>query len=98
MRALLKNPRDERFHPIVVPNELNTLQELVGGGYIETVTVATDACIICNEEGRIKGLEPNCEFLGIDFVGPILIVGCDEEGNFTDCPWSVTMANGGIDG
>lgn len=33
-----------------VPNTLEALQGLVGG-YIETVTVATDAVIICNEEG-----------------------------------------------
>lgn len=37
-----------------VPNTLEALQGLVGG-YIETVTVATDAAIICNEEGRLSG-------------------------------------------
>ena len=38
-----------------VPNELAALQEVVGG-YIETVTVASDLVIICNEEGRLQGL------------------------------------------
>ena len=95
MRALVKNPGDEGFRQIVVPNDLHTLQQLVDG-YIETVTFASDACVICNEEGRLKGLEHNCTFLGIDFVGTILIVGVDEA-DFTDCPMSVTMANGGIE-
>ncbi|WP_302645006.1 DUF3846 domain-containing protein [Dysosmobacter sp.] len=45
------------------------------GGYIETVTFASDAVVICNEEGRLQGLPHNCTFLGVDFVGPILIVG-----------------------
>lgn len=55
----------------------NTLKELQAcvGGYIETVTLATDAVIICNEEGRLLGLPHNCEFLGIGFCGPVLVTG-----------------------
>ena len=63
---------------IDIPNTLEALQEKVGG-YIETVTFATDACIICNEEGRLMGLPYNCDLLGVTFVGPILIVGIDGE-------------------
>lgn len=94
MKALLKGTQDDGFREIVIPNDLHVLQQLVGG-YIETVTFATDAAIICNEEGRLHGLEHNCSYLGVDFVGPILIVGVDGD-EFTDCPMSVTMANGGI--
>lgn len=65
-----------------VPNTLEALQELVGG-YIETVTVATDAAIICNEEGRLIGLEPNCTLLGVHFVGSIVVAGVEGE-EFTD--------------
>ena len=57
-----------------MPNTLKALQEAVGGS-IETVTVAEDLCLLCNEEGRILGLEPNCTILGVDFVGPVLAVG-----------------------
>lgn len=95
MKALIKNPGEESFREIIIPNNLRLLQQLVGG-YIETVTLATDACIICNEEGRIMGMQPNCNYCGIDFVGPILIVGVDEA-DFCDCPMSVAMANGGIE-
>ena len=96
MRVLIKNPGDEGFRTIVVPNDLHVLQDLVDG-HIETVTIATDACVICNKEGRIKGLEHNCSFCGIDFVGTILIVGVEGDA-YTDCPMSVTMANTGIEG
>lgn len=60
--------------PRDIPNTLEELQAAVGG-YIETFTFASDAVVICNEEGRLMGLPHNCELLGIGFVGPILIVG-----------------------
>ena len=96
MRILIKRTYDTGFREISVKNELKEFQDLVGGP-IEAVTIATDAVVICNEEGRLQGLEPNCNYMGIDFVGPILIVGVDGE-EFTDSPWSVTMANKGIEG
>ena len=94
MRALYKTPTDESFHQIVVPNELKVLQDLVGG-YIETVTMTMDSCLIVNEEGRILGLPHNCNYLGIDVCGPMLIVGTHED-EFADVPLSVVMANKGI--
>lgn len=63
------------------------------GGYIETVTFAQDACVICNEEGRLLGMEDNCRFLGVDFVGPILVVGVDGE-KFTDVPAEELLMSG----
>ena len=94
MRILLKNTTDDGFKEVIVKNELEALQNL-GGGYIETVTLTTDCVGVCNEEGRMKGLPANCNYLGVDFVGPILLAGVDGE-DFTDYPWSVTMANKGI--
>lgn len=94
MRALYKAPTDTGFREIVVPNKLEVLQELVGG-YIETVTMTMDSCIIVNKEGRILGLPHNCNYLGIDVCGPMLIVGTNED-DFTDVPLSVVMANKGI--
>lgn len=94
MRALFKGLNDDKFRELLIPNELDVLQQLVGG-YVESLTITTDAVILCNEEGRINGQEYNCNFCGIDLVGPILIVGTDGE-EFTDCPMSVTMANKGI--
>lgn len=77
MTAIYKAPG---YAPEVIdiPNTLEALQEKVGG-CIETVTFATGAAIICNEEGRLMGLPYNCNLLGVSFVGPILIVGIDGE-------------------
>ena len=67
------------------PDNPNTLEELQAavGGYIETVTIASDVVIICNEEGRLQGLPHNCRIFGVDFFGPILIAGVDED-EFSD--------------
>ena len=74
--------------PRDIPNTLEELQAAVGG-YIETVTIATDAAVICNEEGRLLGMPNNVCFCGIDFVGPILIVGVDGEefADLHECGW-----------
>lgn len=55
-------------HVVEIGNTLEALQKEVGG-YIETVTMFTDMAIICNEEGRLMGMEHNLEFAGIEFVG-----------------------------
>lgn len=59
--------------PREIPNTLAELQDCVGGN-IETVTFASDAVVICNEEGRLLGLPHNCFFSrrqlrGTDFGG-----------------------------
>lgn len=81
MKAILKNP-GEQPQIIDIDNTLEALQAAVGG-YIETVTFASDACIVCNENGRHLGLPFNCKLLNKTFVGPVLIVGVDGD-EFTD--------------
>lgn len=80
MRVLRKQP-GKPWEAIEVANELEALQAEVGG-YIETVKMATDAVIICNEEGRLRGLPPSGFF---DFVGTLLLVGIAGD-EFTDVP------------
>lgn len=41
-----------------MPNELEAMQAIVGG-YIEVYPLADDAAIVCNEEGKLNGLELN---------------------------------------
>ena len=83
MKAIRKKPG---YAPeiIEVENTLKALQREVSG-YIETVTIASDAVIICNEEGRILGLPDNCRVCGVDFVGTVLIVGTKGD-EFCDVP------------
>lgn len=75
MQVVCKSPGRP---PVVaqVDNTLEALQQAVGGP-IETVTLADDAVIICNEEGWLRGLPFNCRFCGINFAGTILVVGVD---------------------
>ena len=67
-----------------ISNTLENLQKTVDG-YIETVTLCSDLVIICNEEGRLKGLPSNCSVAGVDFVGTIVFAGIDED-EFCDVP------------
>lgn len=67
--------------PVVEPlfdNDLKAFQKAVGG-YIETVTLATDLVIICNEEGRLQGLPHNTTVFGVDFCGTIIAAGVKGE-------------------
>ena len=73
MKAIIKEP-GKKPRITEIENNLTALQEAVGG-YIETVTLAKDCCIICNEEGRLQGLPYNLTFGGISFVGTVLFVG-----------------------
>ena len=83
MKAIYKAPGCMP-EAVDIPNRLKDLQSAVGG-YIEAVTIAEDAVLLCNEEGRLLRLPHNVRFLGEDFVGPILIVGADNKsGEFTD--------------
>lgn len=70
-----------------ISNRLENLQHYVGG-YIETVTIASDMVIICNEEGLLRDLEYNCEVCGIDLYGDILFCGVDGD-EFADVPVSL---------
>ena len=75
---IIKEPgKAARVEPLF-ENELEAFRQAVGG-FIETVTVATDLVIICNEEGRLKGLPWNCTVFGVDFVGPIVVAGVKGE-------------------
>ena len=86
MKIIVKNP-GQNPHYEWTDNTLEALQSIVGG-YIEVVTLAPDLALICNEEGRIYGLPRNCEICGVDFVGPIMAVGVNDD-EFEDVPISV---------
>lgn len=65
-----------------IDNTLEALQQFVGG-YIETVTLSLDVVVICNEEGRIRGLPENVRLCGVDFCGPVIVAGIKGE-DFAD--------------
>ena len=57
-----------------IENTLEALQRGVGGK-LAAVTLASAACVLCNEEGRLLGMPYNTTICGVSFVGPLLIVG-----------------------
>lgn len=67
-----------------IENTLEALQREVCG-YIETVGITTDACIIVNEEGLINDMPFNTRLFGLQLFGTILIVGVDGD-EFCDLP------------
>lgn len=71
MKVILKEPGFPAYLADI-PNELEDLQEYVGG-YIEAHTLGRDLVVICNEEGRNKGLPQNCVICGVSFVGPVIL-------------------------
>lgn len=77
MLAVIKHP-GEPAKRIEIDNTLEALQKAVGG-YIETVTLFENVTLICNEEGLMMGLLYNMEFMGMRFVGPVLVVGRAED-------------------
>lgn len=66
---------------IQIPNTLSAFQQEVGG-WIETVSLGDGAILICNEEGKLSGMDGNRR-LGNDIIaGPFLVVGDDGKGGF----------------
>lgn len=76
MRAVYKQPGHVP-EIIDLDNELVPIQGFIGG-YIETVPLDGDFLLICNEEGKLLGLEPNIFLIAgtsvDEIVGPILVV------------------------
>lgn len=77
-------------HPIVaeLDNTLDSLQEAVsiGANYvglIEIIQLDENIVILCNEEGKLNGLEGNRRIGNDIMAGTFYICGEDEEGNLT---------------
>lgn len=76
--TVLRKRPGEAPEIVQVGNALEDLQDAVGG-YIESLTIAEDACVLCDEEGRLKRKPFNTSVCGADFCGTILVVGVDGE-------------------
>lgn len=66
-----------------IGNDLASMQEIVGG-YIEAVALNDNLVLICNEEGKIQGLEPNRFIAGDVIVGTFFVTRSTADGGFTD--------------
>ena len=83
IRAIIKEP-GKAPKQICIANSLGAFQETVGG-YIETYAMKDKGLIVCNEEGKLRGLEFNFHYdenySPEIFVGTVLIVEIEEDEN-----------------
>lgn len=84
IKGFVKLPSERYGHMEMIRNSLEALQKKVGG-YIEAVSIPGDMVVICSEEGRLEGHPHNCTINGIDFAGPIIVLGSKGE-EFADIP------------
>ena len=93
IRCIIKRPDETYGHVTNISCTLKNLQKTVEG-YIETLTIGGGLVIICNEEGKIQGLQPNfCIGSGLwqdQIRGTAIIIGQDGE-EFCDIPIDFAM-------
>ncbi|MPM13403.1 hypothetical protein SDC9_59760 [bioreactor metagenome] len=84
IRVLIKEPRQDAL-VMEVKNSYGVLRDLIGGGYLESVWVDNGIVMICDEEGKLKGLTPNFVLPKLrDIIcGPVFFCSADAEGDFT---------------
>ena len=71
---------------VKLDNSLEALQTAVSigadyRGLIEIISLSDEVCILCNEEGKLIGLEPNRRLWSDVLCGVFYVTGQDEEGN-----------------
>ena len=71
---------------VTLKNDLDSLQKAVSEGcehqgLIEIIPIAEGVAILCNEEGKLLGLQGNRRLGNDILVGTFYVVGEDEEGN-----------------
>ena len=69
IRAIVKRTDEQYGHVTNISNTLKNLQNTVGG-YIETVKIAGNAVLICNEEGKIRDMPYNFTLRFLHYFNP----------------------------
>lgn len=77
MRILVVEPHKQPFE-VEIENNLKSMQNIVGG-YIEFYGISHDMTIVCNEEGKLLGLEGNRRVGNEIIAGTFFIVGQNED-------------------
>lgn len=95
MRVIIKRPDEKYGHVCNISDRLENLQKTVGG-YIETVPVTKSAdgkpiILVCNEEGKLRGLEHNMYLDDEEIVGTFFLCSADGE-EFADLPVTFGLA------
>ena len=89
IKCIIKRPDEKYGHVCHVSDRLENLQKTVEGN-IEVIPAVNNAIIICNEEGKIRGLEENMWYFHDRLCGTIIVCGTRGE-EFDDIPISLDM-------
>lgn len=88
---VLKVAPGEHPEPVTLGNDLDSLQKAVSigadyQGLIEVLNIEDGVCVLCNEEGKLIGLEGNRR-LGDDILcGVFYVMGSTADGDFASLP------------
>ena len=83
-RAIITRPDEKVGHVCNISHTLENLQKTVEG-YIEVIPIEGETVLICNEEGKLKGLADNFKMPYDTIVGTIIV--CNVEGeDFANLP------------
>ncbi|MDT8717041.1 DUF3846 domain-containing protein [Clostridium sp. 19966] len=81
MRILIIEPQKVPYEAEII-KDLASMQKIVGG-LIQAVDLDQNTSLVCNEEGKLMGLEGNRR-VGRDIIaGTFFLCGFNEEGEFT---------------
>jgi len=72
MNVIIKRAGEER-RMAGIANDLRQMQAIVEGP-LEVVRIDKDLCLICNEEGQLRGLKPNFVLGDVVIVGNVFFV------------------------
>ena len=73
LRILMVEPQKAPYEASI-PHELSAMQQAVGG-LIEVVRNGDGTLLVCNEEGKLLGMEGNRRLPGDVLAGPFFVVG-----------------------
>ena len=76
MRVIIKKVQDPFLCVTEIKDELDVLQGIVGG-LIECISIGNNIDMVCNEEGKLIGLEPHLMVNNDIICGDVFFVGVD---------------------
>ena len=87
IKCIIKRPDEKYGHVTNISPRFENLQKTVGGN-IQILSAIRCAVILCNEDGKLQGLEPNLWYFHDRLVGTIIVIGI-KDGEFDDIPISL---------